>query len=188
MMKYVITPLICVFLSGCIGAAITGANMAYDHRKVQHGVENQYVQLAVANALKNDINIQQPNRVVATSVKYEVLLIGQVPDEASKIAAGEDAQNTSGVKKVLNYLEVGPVISDSTQISDSWITTKIRTQIVTGNSISPKGVKVITENGVVYLMGALPREEANAVIDLARKTDGVKKVVTLLYFLDPHET
>jgi osmotically-inducible protein OsmY len=187
-MKHLFTTLICFLLTGCIGAAITGANMAYDHRKVQHGVENQYVQLAVSNALKNDINIQKPNRVVATSVKYEVLLIGQVPDEASRHAAEEDALNTSGVKKVFNYLTVGPVISDSTQVSDSWITTKIRTQIVAGNSISPKGVKVITEDGVVYLMGALPREEANAMIELARKTDGVKKVVTVMYYLDPHET
>ena len=38
-------------------------------------------------------------------------------------------------------------------------------------------VKVVTEAGVVYLMGLVSQKEANAAVEIARTTGGEQKVV-----------
>lgn len=178
------TALISLLLSSCMSAASTAASTAYSHRNVQNNVQNHYLQLAITNYIKTDPYVNSPKNVTVSVINGVVLLTGQVPDYTSVKQAEKVARETDGVKKVLNFLEIGPVVDQTTSLNDTWITTKIKTKLITGNDVNPDNIKIITENGTTYLMGALPREEANAAIAVARDTDGVKKVVTVIYFLD----
>jgi osmotically-inducible protein OsmY len=184
LIKYGVMVLSCIILASCMSAATTAASTAYSHRNIQNNVQNHYLQMAITNYIKVDPYVNSPKNVTVSVVNGVVLLTGQVPDYASVQQAETLARETDGVKKVVNFLEIGPVVDQSTSLNDTWITAKIKTKLITGNDVNPDSIKIITESGTVYLMGALPREEANAAIEAARGTDGVKKVVTVIYFLD----
>jgi osmotically-inducible protein OsmY len=168
-----------------MNAAMSSANALYDHRSVQNNIQNHYQQVAVYNAIKQDPKIKQPTDIGVSAINNTILLTGQTPDFASRQEAGLDAKMTPDVTTVLNFIDISPPVSEGTKLADSWITTKIKTKFVTSNDVSPDSIKIITDDGVVYLMGSVPRLEANAAINIARDTDGVKKVVTVIYFLDP---
>lgn len=187
-MRALILLLSCLLLSSCMDAAMTSANALYAHRTVQTNVQNHYTQVAVYDTIKEDPKIKPPNDIGVSAFNDTVLLIGQAPDFNSREEAGLDAESTSNVKTVLNFIDISPPVSTSTKLEDSWITTKIKTKYIASNDLNPDSVKIITDDGVVYLMGSLPRDEANAAISIARDTDGVKKVVTAIYFLDPSTT
>ena len=75
-----------------------------------------------------------------------------------------------GYRRLFNQVGISPSASNSVQ--DSWITTKIRSQIFADGSIDPNAFKVVTSDKVVYLMGDVHREQAGKVINIARHTDG----------------
>lgn len=177
--------LICLLLSGCMDAAMSGANALYDHRSVQNNIQNHYQQVAVYNAIKQDPKIKQPTDIGVSALNNTILLTGQTPDSSSREEANLDAKTTANVQTVLNFIDISAPLSSGTKLEDSWITTKIKTKFITSNDVSPDSLKIVTDDGVVYLMGSVPRSEANAAIDIARDTDGVKKVITVIYFLDP---
>jgi len=113
-----------------------------------------------------------------------LLLAGQVADEALKADATEVVRKIKGVRKISNELEIGPVTSAMTRTNDAWITTKIKSSLLGSSDISSGVVKVVTENGVVYLMGLVTEKQAERVTDIAATTSGVKRVVRLFELLD----
>jgi osmotically-inducible protein OsmY len=64
------------------------------------------------------------------------------------------------------------------------VTTKVKARFVDGQRFNPIHVKVVTENQVVYLLGLVKKQEAKDAVELARTTEGVKKVVTVFEYLD----
>ena len=84
------------------------------------------------------------------------------------------------VQGVYNELAVGPVSSFSARSNDSYVTTRIKSRFVDAGKFNAVHVKVVTEAGVVYLLGLVSQREADAAIQVARTTSGVKKVVTLM--------
>jgi len=113
-----------------------------------------------------------------------LLLAGQVADEALKADATAVVTKIKGVRKISNELEIGPVTSAMTRTSDAWITTRIKSSLLGNSEIPSSRVKVVTENGVVYLMGLVTEKEAARITDTAATTSGVKRVVRLFELLD----
>ena len=83
------------------------------------------------------------------------------------------------VRRIYNELEVGPPISNLTSGKDSWVTSKIKSVLLTSDNIESSQIKVVTENSVVYLMGLVTEKEAKHVKELAADVSGVSKVVSL---------
>lgn len=107
-----------------------------------------------------------------------VLLVGQVQSEALKIRAGEIAAATSvQVRRVHNELEVAGKTTLLSRTNDSWISTKVRTQLTANKDVPARKIRVITENGAVYLMGMISQAEGDRAALLARNIAGVTKVV-----------
>ena len=171
-------------LSGCMSSAMTSANAVYDHRSIQTNVQNHYQQVSLYHALTSNPAVNPASDLAVVIEEHVALIIGETPDQASWLAIDKEAGRFSGTQKVLNKVTIAPPVSMATKIHDTWITTKIKTQYIASNEINPSKIKVITDDGVVYLMGMAPREEANKAIEVASQTEGVKKVVTALYFLD----
>jgi osmotically-inducible protein OsmY len=113
-----------------------------------------------------------------------VLLAGQVSSEALKSKATEVVRKIRGVRRIYNELEVAAPSSGMTRTSDTWITTKVKSFLLGSSDIEGNRVKVVTENGVVYLMGLVTRAEAQRITDEASDISGVQKVVKLFELID----
>ena len=87
--------------------------------------------------------------------------------------------------KIINRIILTQPISTLQKLQDTWLTTKVDSQVITQGKLDPDDLKVVTENNTVYLIGSLKRAQANQVINMAKNTDGVQHVVTLIYYLEP---
>ncbi len=113
-----------------------------------------------------------------------VLLVGQVQSEALKIRAGQIAAEASvQVRRVHNELEVAGKTTMLSRTNDSWISTKVRTQMAANKDVPSGRIRVITENGAVYLMGMVTQAEGDRAALLARNVTGVSKVVKVFEYI-----
>jgi osmotically-inducible protein OsmY len=136
------------------------------------------VNIHAANAAFDDANL--------TIVSYNgyVLIAGQVASEALKAGATEVVRKIHGVRRIYNELEIAAPSSAITRSSDTWITAKVKSWLLGRSDTEGSRVKVVTENGVVYLMGLVTREEAQRITDTAASISGVQRIVRLFEFVD----
>jgi osmotically-inducible protein OsmY len=92
-------------------------------------------------------------------------------------------KNVPDVGTVYNLTTIQNPVSPTIHVSDSWITTKIKTRLIAANEIDPNEIKVITENGTVFLVGTIFPEQAEIATDIARATAGVQDVVRIFSYL-----
>ena len=118
------------------------------------------------------------------SYNGRVLLIGQVPNSDVKDTATALAKGVEGVNEVYNELTVSPKISFAQISKDSWLTTQVKSKMFVDGRVKATDVKVISENGEVFLLGNVTQSQANAVADIASKISGVKKVIKVFKYLD----
>ena len=177
-------------LTGCIpllvGGTAVGVGVAHDRRTTGTVVDDQTIELKLYDAF----NKQLPpgNHINTTSYNGAVLLTGEVVSEAVRQQAEQIARNLSEpqVREVYNELAVSPPSSLSAQSNDALITSKVKTallQITHIPGFDPSRVKVVTDRGVVHLMGLVKRQEADAAADKASQVGGVSQVVTLFEYI-----
>lgn len=122
--------------------------------------------------------------LVVVSYNGYILLAGQVHSEALKAQATEVVRQIRRVRRIYNELEVASPSSAMTRTSDTWITTKVKSYLLGNSGIEGGRVKVITENGVVFLMGLATQAEADRVADTASGISGVQRVVRIFEIID----
>lgn len=113
------------------------------------------------------------------SYNRHVLLLGTVPSEEDKQFAERVAKAQTPVREVYNHIELAQNRTFGDASSDTWITSKVRTMLLNAKGYNPNHVKIVTYNGVSYVMGVLTPEEQVAVNEQVSTTAGVQKVVTL---------
>ncbi|MES2207027.1 MAG: BON domain-containing protein [Pseudomonadota bacterium] len=158
----------------------TGAAIAEDRRTSGAFIEDEVIENKVQHKINQRYGYSV--RVNAVSFNYNVLLAGQVPNEDVKRDVTALASEVPHVQRVYNETEIGPIMALSSRTSDSYITSKIKARFLDAQKFSVNHVKVYTEDGTVFLMGIVTREEADAATDIARTTNGVKKVVRLFEY------
>lgn len=177
-----------IMLQGCVaavlGGAAAGTKIATDPRTMGTQVDDETLEVKVENALEKDAQIQSEARVNAVSYSGRVLLIGQVPSESTKETATSLAKGVDGVSDVYNELRTGPKIKISQISKDSWITTQIKSKMLVDGRVKSTDVKVITENGEVFLLGNVTQAQAEAAAEIASKISGVQKVVKVFKYLN----
>lgn len=174
-------------LHGCaavvVGGAATGATVATDRRTAGTFVGDQEIEFRAMSRLGEALP-KDTARVSPTSFNRQVLLTGQVPDEATRARAAEVVKSVPEVRGVFNEVTVAGVASAASYASDATLTSTVKTRLFGNDSAPGTKIKVKTESGVVYLMGLLTRAEASAAAEVARTTSGVTKVVTLFEFIN----
>jgi osmotically-inducible protein OsmY len=173
-------------LSGCAAVLLTGAGAgavaAEDRRSVGTLTEDEGIEIKtasrVADAHKDRAHLN------VTSYNRMVLLTGEVPDDKVRHDIERIARAVENVRGVTNELAVGAPTTFSNRANDTYVTSKVKTRFVDGQRFNPVHVKVVTENQVVYLLGLVKKQEAKDAVELARTTEGVKKVVTVFEYLD----
>ncbi|MDZ4211464.1 MAG: BON domain-containing protein [Methylotenera sp.] len=165
-----------------IGGAAAGGAMASDRRTSGIFLEDENIELKAVK--KMETNLGEYSHVNVTSYNRNVLLTGEVPDDAKKALAESLLGEIPNIRQVTNEITVEPKTSLSTRSNDTYITSKIKTMFVTENRFPANYVKIVTENSVVYLMGLVTKEEAEAAVDIARNTSGVIKVVKVFEYIN----
>lgn len=162
------------------GAAATGA-MAADRRTSGIYVEDENIELKAVK--KMETNLGEDAHVNVTSYNRNVLLTGEVPVAESKSKAENLVKEITNTRSITNEITVGPKSTIGSRSNDSYITSKVKTKFVTENKFPANYVKVVTENGIVYLLGIVTNKEADDAVEIARNTDGVTKVVKVFEYM-----
>lgn len=182
--KIIIASTFATQLAACVpavvGGAATGGAIAADRRTSGIFVEDENIELKAANKMRT--NLGEQSHVNVTSYNRNVLLTGEVPDEARKTLAANLLKEIPNISNVTNEIVIAPKASLSSRSNDTYITSKVKTRFVTENRFPANHVKVVTEDSVVYLLGMVTQEEAEAAVDIARNTDGVTKVVKVFEY------
>ena len=172
-------------LQGCFPLAAVGvgatAVVLTDRRSPGFYIEDESIEWKIRVQVIEGFKDAHIN---ATSYNLAVLLTGQVPTEDAKKAIEVAARSNPGVKNVTNEITVGGNSSLASRSSDSLVTTSVKARLINNGKVSPSHVKVVTESGVVYLMGIVTREEADAAAEIARTTSGVTRVVKVFDYVD----
>lgn len=170
-------------LQGCaalaVGAAAVGVSSATDPRTIGTQVDDQTIELKANAKLGNDEQLDDA-RVVAISYDTNVLLVGQVPNEALKRRAEEVIKDTNGINKIFNQLRIGSKASATVRAADSWISSKVKLNFINNKSIDATNIKVVTENAEVFLLGHVTQAEADEAVEVARNIEGVERVIKAL--------
>ncbi len=169
------------------GAAVGTATLIHDRRTSGTVVDDQRIEFEAASAIDAAADLKDKVRVSATSYNRVLLLTGQAPNAALRARIEALVRPIQGVRRVVNAITLGPPAELSEISHDTWITTKVKTALTKIDlpDFDPLRVKVVTEQGVVYLMGLVTREEARAVVEKVRYVDGVKKVVKIFEYIEP---
>ncbi len=172
----------CLFLQGCaavvVGSAAVATRSATDPRTVGTQVDDGTLELRVANALGNDLAIRSKVHVNEMAYQGKVLLTGQSPDQQLSAKAKQIAAAVPGTHEVYNGIRIAKKVDLSTASSDTWITMKVRSKLLTSDQVKSSNIKVTTENSEVFLMGLVTNEQGKAAADIASRVEGVKQVIT----------
>lgn len=175
--------LVVMQLQACTDVASASAQVVVNRQSLKKNLNDQYTTMQAFRALDvHDSRFKNAHVVIAT-FNGEVLLTGQVPEAWQKKAAEDIVKQQTNAQTIYNFVSIGDPSSTLTRMSDAWITTKIKSKFLATDDLETNQIKVVTENGTVYLMGILPPEEADAAVDIARNTQGVTSVVKIFSYV-----
>ena len=155
-------------------------------RSFGNKIDDQFTAPEVVRAIK-DVHIDlstSTSRIVVTSYNGIVLVTGQTPRAELKELAGKAANSVQSAKKVHNELQITQPTSGLVRSNDALLTTSIKTRMLSYNDVPASKVKVVTENGVVYLLGIISRAEAQRATSVVQDVNGVQKIVRLFEYID----
>jgi len=176
-------------LQGCVlalaGAAGGTALVATDRRTVGAQTEDREIQVKALSDLHQ--NLPDAAHVNVAVFNQRVLLTGEVPDEASKQKAETIVRAIQNVNSIVNELAVLPASSFSSRTNDTYLEGRVKSELIAYKDISANNFKVISERGIIYLMGLVTVEEGNIATDAASRVNGVEQVVKVFEYIKPEQ-
>jgi len=176
-------------LAGCFGAAVVGAGagalMISDRRPSETYVTDEGIELRAASAISREFGDKV--HVNVTSYNRMLLITGEAPDTATKAKVESVVSKTPNLKSIANELAIAGPSTIGGRSNDTYITSKVKARFVDANKFSANHVKVVTEAGVVFLLGLVTQNEANDAVEIARTTGGVQKVVRVFEIISADE-
>ncbi|MEL7324101.1 MAG: BON domain-containing protein [Pseudomonadota bacterium] len=167
-------------MSGCAGLFIAGAattaNIVTDTRTTKEIWQDNNIEFEVA-AIGNKAPFKGKARVVASSYNGTVVLMGQAPTQDLINEFESKAREVKGVKNIHNQIKQKEPLSVTQISNDSWITTKVKSALLTDSELNGVKVKVITEDSDVFLFGYVTPAQSERATEIARNISGVKQVV-----------
>lgn len=176
----------CHLLVGCVGAFIAGAALGgvvvYEGRNIHTQKRDLKITNEANKRLGQDTAFSKRSHINLSAYDGVILLAGQTPTEELKQQAEDIVRQVPGVRRVYNEITISGPISSMVRSSDSWLTTKVKTRLLATKELDSSQIKVVTENGIVYLMGKTTPKQAKMAAEAASSITGVQKVITLFEF------
>lgn len=184
----ILLAMISLCLQGCIfvaGAAAGAAAIAvvYDHRTITNTLTDTRIANHIYDKIRLEPGLKDKSHVEVTVFNRVVLLTGETPTAELRALAGQLAHHSPGVTRIYNQIVISGPTSTLIRTSDSWITTKIKGQMLANERLKSGSIKVVTENGTVYLMGIVSRSQAAIAVDIARQVSGVQRVMKAFQYI-----
>jgi len=187
-----VTPILAVLpLAACVETAVVGGvaavgSTAMQERGIKGAASDQGIRAEIndlwlkdtyGQAFMSDLNLQvQEGRV---------LVSGEVGNADMRAQAVQLAWKASGVREVINEVELGNSAGARAYWGDSRIVTELEARMKLERGVSSVNYSVESFNGNVFLLGvAQDQTELNRVIQLARNISGVRKVVSHVLMKD----
>ena len=175
-----------VILQGCTGVIIAGGatagTMANDRRTSGAYVDDETIEWKIIDVLYQDEQIDQQTHLNATSYNGIVLLTGEIPNQEMRVKIDEKIRSIRGVRQLHDETSIAAPSSMMSRSGDTWITSKVKTAMLTDDTDMGARTKVVTDKGVVYLMGIVSPQEADKLTEIARRVGGVQKVVKVFEY------
>ncbi len=182
-------------LSGCapmlFGAAAVGtAATVHDRRPANVILDDQQIELEAMSALFGNAEIRGRSQIAVTSYNRTLLLTGTADTTEVAREATTLLSRIGKVQRVVDEIGVGPRLDLTRQAQDTYITGRVKTDLIGVRlpGFDPTRVKVVTNNGVVFLMGLVSPAEADAAAEKASYVPGVERVVKLFEYVDDNNT
>ncbi|RJF97518.1 BON domain-containing protein [Noviherbaspirillum saxi] len=176
-------------LQGCVemavGSAVVGTLSATDRRTFGAQTEDKAIVFKGETRIPNLVG--NAGHVNVTSFNRKVLLTGEVRDEAMKAAVEREVGAIEGVQSIVNDLEIAGTSSFTSRSNDSLITGKVKAAFVDARDLYANSIKVVTERGIVYLMGRVTQREGQLAGQVASGVNGVQKVVKVFEYISDDE-
>ena len=168
-----------------IGGAVLGTGLvATDRRTTGAQIDDEGIELRAGSRIRELATLGQ---VSVTSFNRLVLLTGEVPGAAERVAAEQAVAKVDGVRSVVNEIVVAPNSAFSSRSADSILSTKVKATLVDAKDVHANAYKVVAERRVIYLMGRVTEREANRGAELASQVSGVEKVVKVFEVVSERE-
>ena len=170
------------FLASCVETAIlastvTAVSSANDPRTIGKQVDDSSIEVSASYKMTLDEGIRKHTNINAISYNGRVLLVGQAPNQFLIDKIVNLIREIEGVSKVHNQIKLGTPATFSSKAQDVWITTKVKSQLLTDDEIEGHNIKVVTENQEVYLMGQVSPAHADKAAKVAASVSGVVRVI-----------
>lgn len=176
-------------LAGCVGAAAVGVGAGSlvfsDRRQAETMMTDEGIEIRAANRISERFG--DAAHVNVTSYNRMIMLTGEVADAAARAEVEKIAAGVANAKSITNELQIGAVSTLSNRSNDVYITSKVKARFVDASRFPVNNVKVVTENAAVYLLGLVTQREADAAVEIARTTAGVRKVVRVFEIISEAE-
>jgi osmotically-inducible protein OsmY len=176
---------VAISLQGCIemavGSAVVGTLAATDRRTF--GAQTEDKSIVLKGEGRASSLVGGAGHVNVTSFNRKVLLTGEVRDEAMKSAVEREVAAIEGVQSVVNDLEIAGVSSFTSRSNDSLLTGRVKAAFVDTRDLYANSIKVVTERGIVYLMGRVTQREGQLAAEVASNISGVQKVVKVFEYI-----
>jgi len=174
-----------VFLTGCIAIFTSdnpGNSMLHTDRRTTAAVLMDASLESELNRKLTELALNDESRIYLKSFNRHIIVLGQTPNQENIEKISSLLANTEGVKKIYNELTSTKSINVWQQAQDQWITAKIKSSMLVTPHINPFKVHIVTENNTVYLIGVVKPEEEEVIVNIAKKTTGVQKVVKIFEY------
>jgi len=172
-------------LQGCvemvIGSAVMGTLAASDRRTF--GAQTEDKEIVIKGEARVARLVGDAGHVNVASFNRKVLLTGEVRDQTMKSAVEREVGAIEGVQSIVNELEVAGMSSFTSRSNDTLITGKVKATFVDNKELYANAIKVVTERGIVYLMGRVTSREGQLAAEAARNVGGVQKVVKIFEYI-----
>lgn len=177
-------------LAGCAplllgGAAVGGALMYKDRRTTGTQLEDEGIEIKAAARLRERLGDKAHLNV--TSYNRIALVTGEVASDADRAMVDEVVTKVENVRSVVNESTVMGISSMTARSNDLIITSRVKAALIDANDLPVTAVKVVTERGVVYLLGRVTEREATRATELSRGVSGVAKVVKVFEIITEDE-
>jgi len=189
---FFVTVISAILISGCAapaivaGGAIAGAAVV-DRRAATTIIDDRTIALKTEEKIYTDESIRRHIHVNVTSYNGVVLLTGEIPTAEMRNAVVNHAQHVAKVKRIHNETIIAPASDFSSRRQDTWITTKVKSALLSEKKINGLHFKVVTENQIVYLMGLVSRTEGDIAANAVRQVEGIKQIIKLFEYQDTNK-
>lgn len=178
-----------VALAGCVEGALvagtaTGGVMAASGRSFKTIADDETITYRASRAVAQDKSLAASSRINVVVFNHNVLLIGETPKPQWRLQAEQAVRGVQGVNHIYNKITIGEPIDTAVQGNDGLITTNIKARMMSTTNLRAREIKVITENGIVYLLGMTTHKQAEIAVEVAKNSTGVKRIVKVFEYID----